>query len=74
MQNAEECDTLKRFFFSELKKFGEEWNEAARCVRVRVLFKDLVGLTTLQAGSEAAADSSNGHAELKQESYRVRCS
>jgi hypothetical protein len=48
--------------------------ERGRTVRARVLFKDLFGLTTLQAGSEAAADSSNGHAELKQESYRVRCS
>ena len=33
-QNAEECDTLRRFFFSELRKFGEEWSEEARCVGV----------------------------------------
>ena len=33
-QNAEECDALRQFFFSELRKFGEEWSEEARCVGV----------------------------------------
>jgi hypothetical protein len=29
-QDAEECNTLKQFFFSELKHYGEEWGEASR--------------------------------------------
>jgi hypothetical protein len=29
-QNCDQCDTLRRFFFSELKQYSEEWDEAAR--------------------------------------------
>jgi hypothetical protein len=29
-QNSDQCDTLRRFFFSELKQYAEEWDEAAR--------------------------------------------
>jgi len=29
-QDVDQCDTLRRFFFSELKQYGEEWSEASR--------------------------------------------
>jgi hypothetical protein len=35
LQDASECDTLRYFFFSELRQYEDEWDEPARYVFVR---------------------------------------
>lgn len=68
-QDVDQCDTLRRFFFSELKQYGEEWSEASRCVFV---LSPMAVLTSSQAGSQAAADSQIGNTALKHELDALR--
>lgn len=54
LQDADECDTLRRFFFSELRQYEEEWDEPARYAFSNVF---VIDLTLSQAGAQTASDS-----------------